>query len=216
MCCKRYSACLQVYGDAAAVYAALDQRLQSERGGMFFFGSKPSSLDALLFSHLSYHLGAPSSAPELRQSVGSPVPVPCLHLVHSFHSPQTDGLANLYPWCSRPTAQRRGFIATFRVDSKSALSDLSACVAAFGEEGVDSICRAHQSERLLLATSQGAYNHNGRVGTTGRGGNCTIIYKVMARGRISVHPAEICNDDNHCMTVFCAMAYIDTWGAWNL
>ena len=65
----RTRAYLQIYRDAAAVYAALEQRLQSERGGIFFFGSKPSSLDALLYSHLSYHLSAPSSAPELRQAV---------------------------------------------------------------------------------------------------------------------------------------------------
>ncbi len=77
-------ACLQVYGEAAAVYAALDQRFQSERGGMFFFGSRPSSLDALLFSHLSYQLGAPSSAPELRQAVGWPEPVAHVHLNTAF------------------------------------------------------------------------------------------------------------------------------------
>ena len=64
------------------MYAALDQRLQSERGGMFFFGGRPSSLDALLFSHLSYHLGAPSSAPELRQAVGWPEAVPRVHLLY--------------------------------------------------------------------------------------------------------------------------------------
>ena len=62
---------MQIYGDAAAAYAALDQRLLSEQGGIYFFGSKPSSLDALLFSHLSYQNGAPTSAPELRQAVGA-------------------------------------------------------------------------------------------------------------------------------------------------
>lgn len=64
---------MQIYGDAAAAYAALDQRLLSEQGGIYFFGSKPSSLDAVLFSHLSYQHGAPTSAPELRQAVGPPV-----------------------------------------------------------------------------------------------------------------------------------------------
>ena len=64
------------------MYDALNERLQSERGGTFFFGSKPSSLDALLFSHLSYHRGAPSSAPELRQAVGSALTVAHVHPAH--------------------------------------------------------------------------------------------------------------------------------------
>lgn len=60
---------LQVYKDAAAAYRALDQRLRAKRDGDFIFGSRPSSLDALLFSHLAFHQGAPVSAPELRQAV---------------------------------------------------------------------------------------------------------------------------------------------------
>ena len=60
---------LQVYKDAAAAYRAIDQRLRAKRDGDFIFGSRPSSLDALLFSHLAFHQGAPVSAPELRQAV---------------------------------------------------------------------------------------------------------------------------------------------------
>ena len=37
--------------------------------GPFFFGKAPSSVDALLFAHLSFHARAPVSPPELRESV---------------------------------------------------------------------------------------------------------------------------------------------------
>ena len=62
---------LQVYKDAAAAYRAIDQRLRAKQDGYFMFGSRPSSLDALLFSHLAFHQGAPVSAPELRQAVST-------------------------------------------------------------------------------------------------------------------------------------------------
>ena len=62
---------LQVYKDAGAAYKAIDQRLRAKRDGYFVFGSRPSSLDALLFSHLAFHQSAPVSAPELRQVVST-------------------------------------------------------------------------------------------------------------------------------------------------
>ena len=62
--------CVQVYADAAAVYAALADHLRGSAGkGGYFFGAKPSSLDAAMFAHLSLHHSAPVSAPELRQKV---------------------------------------------------------------------------------------------------------------------------------------------------
>ena len=112
------SVCLQIYGDAAAVYAALEQRLQSERDGIFFFGSRPSSLDALLFSHLSYHLGAPSSAPELRQAVGSSLTSAHTHLVHEsclLHS-----RVPVTVFCSHPAQHSWRFGGTFSPQQKGA------------------------------------------------------------------------------------------------
>jgi len=60
-----------VYDAAAAAHVALAARLAARGGdrGAFFFGEKPSSLDALLFAHLSFHASAPVAAPELRESV---------------------------------------------------------------------------------------------------------------------------------------------------
>lgn len=60
-----------VYDAAAAAHAALAARLAARGGdrGAFFFGEQPSSLDALLFAHLSFHASAPVSSPELRESV---------------------------------------------------------------------------------------------------------------------------------------------------
>ncbi len=69
------SARLQVYAEAGGVFKALDERLRGGGGGggrggaRFFFGDRPSSLDALLFAHLLYLQGAPVSAPELRSKV---------------------------------------------------------------------------------------------------------------------------------------------------
>ena len=64
-----------------------------------------------------------------------------------------------------------------RLDSRDATSDLSSCVAAFREEGFDSICGTHQPGCLLHTTAQGACHHDGRVGTARRGGSCTILNK---------------------------------------
>ena len=61
---------LQVYSGLAAAYAAIAERL-SAADGNFFFGSKPSSLDALLFGHLAFHLAAPVSAPEIREQASN-------------------------------------------------------------------------------------------------------------------------------------------------
>ena len=61
---------LQVYEDAGRAYVALEDHLRSNSGkGSYFFGSRPSSLDAAIFAHLAFHHGAPVSAPELRQKV---------------------------------------------------------------------------------------------------------------------------------------------------
>ncbi len=52
------------------MYAALEEQLRSNSvKGSYFFGSRPSSLDAAIFAHLAFHHGAPVSAPELRQKV---------------------------------------------------------------------------------------------------------------------------------------------------
>jgi len=68
----------RVLSDAVAAHAAVAARLSSSssassRGsaavGPFFFGKAPSSVDALLFAHLSFHARAPVSPPELRESV---------------------------------------------------------------------------------------------------------------------------------------------------
>ena len=63
---------MQVYAEAGAVFQALEERLRAGggRGGArFFFGDRPSSLDALLLAHLLYLQSAPVSAPELRSKV---------------------------------------------------------------------------------------------------------------------------------------------------
>lgn len=61
---------LQVYADAAAAYTAIEAHMRgSSNSGGFFFGSKPSSIDAAIFAHLAFQHGAPVSAPELTQKV---------------------------------------------------------------------------------------------------------------------------------------------------
>ena len=57
-----------------AAHAAVSARLSSSSSsssssGPFFFGKTPSSLDAFLFAHLSFHARAPVSPPELRESI---------------------------------------------------------------------------------------------------------------------------------------------------
>lgn len=65
----------RVLSDAVAAHAAVAARLASSSSsspssaGPFFFGKTPSSVDALLFAHLSFHAAAPVSPPELRESV---------------------------------------------------------------------------------------------------------------------------------------------------
>lgn len=67
--------CAQIYADAAAVYAALADHLKGTAGqGPYFFGARPSSLDAAIFAHLALHHCAPVSAPELRQKACSFLP----------------------------------------------------------------------------------------------------------------------------------------------
>jgi Glutathione S-transferase, C-terminal domain len=68
--------CRQVYQEAATAYNAIAERLKSNSSTSssradagFFFGEKPSSLDAYLFGHLLYQRSAPVSAPELHGKV---------------------------------------------------------------------------------------------------------------------------------------------------
>ena len=49
-------------------YEAIAAHLGSVEGD-YFLGSKPSSIDALLYGHLALHLSAPTTAPELRAAV---------------------------------------------------------------------------------------------------------------------------------------------------
>lgn len=61
----------QAYSGAGKAYAAVAARLRAAgaSGRRFFLGSRPCSLDALLFAHLLHHRSAPVSAPELRREV---------------------------------------------------------------------------------------------------------------------------------------------------
>jgi glutathione S-transferase len=61
---------LQAYPAAADALAVLADRLRSS-SGHFFFGSKPSSVDALLFGHLAFYKHSPIAAPTLQQKVRS-------------------------------------------------------------------------------------------------------------------------------------------------
>lgn len=56
------------YADAADAIASLADRLRASKG-RFFFGDKPSSLDALAFGHLAFYLHSPVAAPVLRSKV---------------------------------------------------------------------------------------------------------------------------------------------------
>ena len=58
----------QMYSDASAAITALADRLRAS-GGAFFFGSRPSSLDALLVGHLIYFRLCPAAPPVLQQKV---------------------------------------------------------------------------------------------------------------------------------------------------
>lgn len=71
LCVDLLQACLfalQVYASLADAYAAIAERLSGSEGD-YFFGSQPSSLDALLFGHLAFHQAAPVSSPEIRHQV---------------------------------------------------------------------------------------------------------------------------------------------------
>ncbi len=58
-----------VYGDAAMAYAAFAAQMDAVQGD-YLFGEEPSSVDALLYGHLVYHLVSPVMPPELRDKVG--------------------------------------------------------------------------------------------------------------------------------------------------
>jgi metaxin len=60
--------CLQVYSEACEVLSALADKLRSSEG-RYVFGTKPSSLDALLFGHLIFYRTSPAAAPVLKAKV---------------------------------------------------------------------------------------------------------------------------------------------------
>ena len=61
--------CPQAYQGAVQALGAVADRLRSSPG-RFFFGDKPSSLDALLLGHLAFYKHSPVAAPVLREKVG--------------------------------------------------------------------------------------------------------------------------------------------------
>lgn len=69
----------QVYEGAAAAYASLAQHLEelypAASDVHFFLGDAPSTVDAVVYPHLLYHLRSPVAAPELRTQVPLP-PLP--------------------------------------------------------------------------------------------------------------------------------------------
>ena len=64
------SAVAQIYSGAAKCYEAIAEQLSSA-SGQYFFGSHPSSIDALLYGHLALHISAPIAVPELRAAVSA-------------------------------------------------------------------------------------------------------------------------------------------------
>ena len=78
---------LQIYASLADAYAAIAERLSGSEGD-YFFGSQPSSLDALLFGHLAFHQAAPVSSPEIRHQVRLAyvtfIDLSCLKFSHHF------------------------------------------------------------------------------------------------------------------------------------
>jgi hypothetical protein len=60
--------CLQVYSEACEVLSAVADKLRTSEG-RYMFGSKPSSLDALLFGHLVFYRSSPAAAPVLKAKV---------------------------------------------------------------------------------------------------------------------------------------------------
>jgi metaxin len=67
---KAHSA-TQIYEGAKQAYASLAQQMEKHNSGevKFFFGDKPSSVDAVLYPHLLYHHRSPVAAPELRSAL---------------------------------------------------------------------------------------------------------------------------------------------------
>ncbi len=63
-----YSRRPQAYAAAGEVIDAVADRLRSS-GSAYFFGSSPSSLDALLVGHLMYYRSSPAAAPVLADKV---------------------------------------------------------------------------------------------------------------------------------------------------
>lgn len=71
---------LQAYQGAVQTLGAVADRLRASTG-RFFFGDKPSSLDALLFGHLAFYKHSPVAAPVLRDKVGAVLCWPVLRYV---------------------------------------------------------------------------------------------------------------------------------------
>ncbi len=61
---------------AARAYQALDAKLAAGGGSRYFFGDRPSSLDAAVLAHVLFHRTAPVSPQALREELGK-----YLHLV---------------------------------------------------------------------------------------------------------------------------------------
>jgi hypothetical protein len=60
--------CVQAYQGAVQTLGAVADRLRAS-SGRFFFGDKPTSLDAVLFGHLAFYKHSPVAAPVLRDKV---------------------------------------------------------------------------------------------------------------------------------------------------
>ncbi|GAX75398.1 hypothetical protein CEUSTIGMA_g2842.t1 [Chlamydomonas eustigma] len=58
----------QIYSEAGDVITALGDRIRASQGA-FFFGSRPCSLDALVFGHLLYYRLSPAAPPVLKEKV---------------------------------------------------------------------------------------------------------------------------------------------------
>lgn len=102
MCAVITTPCMQVYGDAGAVLAALADKLRASPG-RFLFGAKPSSLDALLFGHLSFYRTSPVAAPALQEKVATQ-PVLCAYIDNIFQT----AFAEPMPHAAGPSSSRGG------------------------------------------------------------------------------------------------------------
>ncbi len=159
----------QVYGGAAAAYAALADHLRGTAGkGHYFFGAEPCSLDAAIFAHLALHHSAPVSAPELRQKVhGRPQLLQAVGLA----------VAGIAARCMLLT------------DAYEVGRNVSC--AARGTPHLGGLCGAHQQRGVLAATPSRAAHHIGGVGAACR--ECVFF----TRGVYPYHHADACLSSFH-------------------